>query len=460
MRLLALTLSACACCSCFAQGQANGSAEIRQTSYAENSPNVSYVSGSVTVIYNLTINFEHCDDNCMSLFRGLTPFLTAVRGASIQGLASPLLFTGASSPIQTSSDSASLSFTAYGSGSQLSGSAISALTDAQGLASPWVTGLSTVNPGNASLSFAASGSNAAYGSNLVLPIGSSLNGALTDAQALASQPSLTGLSTVNPGNASLSLGLPIDGSFIAVPQGTQGLISQPQPYGAFGIIPASSDNVSLALGLLIGTSQIGAPTDFEARTSQPSLNGVSAAILTGSGGTSLSITGDGYSYFGVHLSASVLSTSQGPTRVEWPQNLIGTSSPIATSPQPVSPILIAFGDTLGSRPSTSVIGAMVSMESVPQPWMTGGSALITTSPAYTPLSLEGSEHGRTAPFSTSFLSTSTNTLGKDWESSTTGSNVVSGTDYFSLSKTISDLAADGHTITSWTLTYHTVESRQ
>lgn len=443
MRRLALTLLFCAYCSCLAQGQSGDSAEIRQTTY-EYSPTVSYVSGgSVTVIYYLTINFNHCGDDCVS---------------SLRWLASQPLFAGTPGLIQTSSDSASLSLKAYGYsyGSQLSGPVINASPDTQGTAPQ--------------------------------PLFNVASGIFTASPDGSSQPFATYFN---------ELGSPADSSFVSVSKGVQELTPQPLLNGASNIITPGPNNA-----LSLGADDRGLNAPFSSPVLSTSISDSGSnwqpwttgtpGVAMGSESASLSLTG--VNYYGVHLADSVIGASRDGTTI-WPQSLNGTSSIITpvTNNGPVS--LVADDHGLSAPFTSPVLGTSIS-DSGPswRPWAKGASGMVPASSENASLSLTENGDGvygvhfsesvlrdsndgtgvvwpqgligasgiiappSTYPLSASDHVTRTYSTGSDWPFGVTGSNIIVGTDYSSLSKTISDLTANGRTITGWTISYRTAES--
>jgi hypothetical protein len=128
-------------------------------------------------------------------------------------------------------------------------------------------------------------------------------------------------------------------------------------------------------------------------------------------------------------------------------------------PQPASYIL----------PSGSTIGAAMERGSSMMPFASTGSVIKGTdylSFSSIPNDLTASAQGvgvQLVSYTPPGGSTAGGSVDSLWLRSTNpfagASSIVTGTDYPSLSKSISDLTATGHIITGWTLTYLTVESQ-
>ena len=398
MRLVALTLSLCAC---FAQSPEDGSRSLHQVTFGENSPNISNVRGSVTITYNCVVE-------------------SSVRVAA-SAAAYTLPFTGSAPTLGQVSGT---SIDAVGIGA----TGLDLLSNVAGL-----SGLVTVGPKTApqslvagaygireTLAGSALGTSAIAASGLDWPSKVGLSGTTGGADYLLPFRSSSDLTAVDHGIGALP------GSVLGISTDTLGLDFIKSKIGADKIhqtnytLPFKSNSdltvQGFSIGALLSVSVLDTSTgatgfEFSSKTAGPRTigSGDYASPLWSSSDLAVSAHS-----LGVLPSGSVAGNGTGGTGLDFASQIIVSGT-------------IRNGDYMSPFKSSSALVAN-----------TYGLGVL--------LSGQAPDPSRVAPGAHSL-------------SDVTASGRIDGTNYASLFKAISDLMADGQIVTTWTLDYRAGQPR-
>jgi hypothetical protein len=403
MRLLAITFSLCAC---FAQGPQGGAQVIHQISHAENSPNISNVTGNVSVTYVVS----SCTTELS--YRSYGP------DYSLPLWSSPISVTatGSIATLAGTSTTGNSPLIAFGGDYQTR--------------FPMVVGAASSIPGLEALTkTSANSSLITFGTDGHVHFGSSLSDSSADSISglIGTKP----LVDLNLAMVNVDTKWPILGASV-----TAGALGT-RPWevhandnnfaasiiNAESLYPASFGQISKSL------------LDLSTRVTDWSKVGTTSVIGDRPQIVTLASAAEGLAFNpipGISTGAMTWQETPGSTAVTYATDFTSTFSASSTS----------IFTLLPGISTTSVDSSKVS----------------ATSAVYTPQLVTLSSAIDVHTY-TSIGGISTGTDVTKWWKNSGISNSVSGNDSASLSKAIVDLSADGKTVTGWAITYRTAEPR-
>jgi hypothetical protein len=229
------------------------------------------------------------------------------------------------------------------------------------------------------------------------------------------------------------------------------------PAGGSGLITIGADKPLpfLKSGLILATS--GSPALDEPLK----ITFSSSGLITIADNSLPFVTGDSHGI--IQLSSTGLLGSPGTPALDEPLKVSVSSSGLITIGADNS-LPFFTGDSHGIIQLSSTGVDSPGAPALDEPLKVSVSGLITIGADNSLPFLTGDSHGVVQLSSTGFLSSlaSPSASIPEWLSPpkvTADSGIVTGADYASLSKSISDLAADGHVITGWAITYRASEAR-